>query len=345
MIFFLNADVVVQAAGRVTPSRESVVLYARESGSIDTIYVQDGSAVKKGQAIFSMRDEVNLVRYHQLLHEETLRAAMATELAGLIAWLSHRNNDSLQLKTDNGKIIWQQFLADEKLLLHDLGKADLEIMRNRPLFQEHIIPASEWEEKLATQTAAALRLQQYRYSAQKQWQERIEAYQAENRSKQVLRNGAEWEQKEKLAKAPGAGNIQLMAAAMPGMFVQKGEPLCRIIFGDSLVVEGFVSGIQMAIIHGNMPARIRLAAAYSHHFNSVDARVIQVDPVSIDKNGMACRRIVCRLPPHSFTLPNGFSFSWIAGIPVGITIVIARRKIWQVLFDKPDDWFKPSKSI
>jgi len=81
------------------------------------------------------------------------------------------------------------------------------------------------------------------------------------------------------------------------------------------------------------------------HYNEwglVDATITEIsDDMIFDESSNAYFRIRCKPDKKFLSLKNGANANLKKGMSINARIVVARRSLFNLLFDKADKWFNP----
>jgi HlyD family secretion protein len=90
-----------------------------------------------------------------------------------------------------------------------------------------------------------------------------------------------------------------------------------------------------------MTVRLQIAAYNYNEWGLLDAKVLRVSDDVVITGEQAHYVVVCRLAKAHLELPNGYRGDLRKGMNVQARFIVARRSLWQLLYDKIDDWINP----
>ncbi len=313
-----RVDEVSRAQGRVIPSRQLQVVSNLEGGIVREILVRQGEKVEAGQALlrldatqFSAQFTKEQEGYNALVARITRLQAeveggspsfppgLITTSPALVAaerslHQARQSELSAALSVANSRLDQAQAAVSTRAQAKSL--ADRELALIGPLVEKGIEPQIEL---LRAQSAASQANGEYRsaQSAVAEASSELRAVREQFRSKAVDDLTAA---KAELAgmgrelpalqdrvtrtelKAPISGTVNRVLVNTVGGVVKPGEPLVEIVPGDdTLVVEARVAPADIAFIHPDQRAQVKLTAYDYSIYGSLEGRVERISPDAV----------------------------------------------------------------
>jgi adhesin transport system membrane fusion protein len=312
---FAVLDEVKRGNGRVVPSRQMQIIQSLEGGIVDTISVQEGEIVNSGQPLMRIDDTTFASQFGEIRER---RDAMAARVARLEA--ESRGADKLIFPHDAGKensraeeTELSVFDARSRKLKQELGvlaqqEARLsenlqllnrEVELTRKLFAQRVVPEIEMLrlERQASELRGQLGEVQSRITTAKAT---FRSQAEEDLAKSMgdlavldenIRSAQDRVRRTEL-KSPVHGIINKVNVNTIGGVVQPGVSLIEIVpLDDSLLVEGRIRPQDIAFIHPNQEAVVKITAYDSSVYGSLKGKVerISADTI-IDEKGDKAER-------------------------------------------------------
>jgi HlyD family secretion protein len=141
--------------------------------------------------------------------------------------------------------------------------------------------------------------------------------------------------------APISGTLIQVAGFNTGNFVAPNQPLAYISTSDSLLVECYLSPLDIGYIKEEQNVVCLIDAFDYHQWGMLEGQVVEIlsDIVNISDNPFF--RVRCRLNANCLKLKNGYSGCVKKGMTLSCRFYLTRRSLWQLLFDKIDNWMNP----
>lgn len=141
--------------------------------------------------------------------------------------------------------------------------------------------------------------------------------------------------------APMSGTLVQVAGFQKGNFISPGQNLAYISSNNILIAECYISPSDIGYVKQNQPVTFQFDAFNYHDWGMIDGKVSQVlnDVVLIDQKPMF--RVRCILDKNTLQLKNGYQGNIQKGLTFTARFQLNRRSLWQLLFDKVDNWLNP----
>jgi multidrug resistance efflux pump len=342
---FVFTEVSVGSPGVLRPISVSTPIKSFSSGVVVESRARENLRVTKGAI---------LVRVHSVELEERQiharkRLAELTALAGDVGELSRRvsalSRDSWFSWTP-ATPLYQQWLADFQQRYGDgmglVKKTRRDHERSRTLFQGDVIAANEMEqadEELRKSEAAVARLVQTQLM---EWRQLAVKYEEEIAS--VTKVLVEAGRAEALSQivAPVNGTLHQIAGLYPGSPVFSGQEVGYISPDTTLVAEVHVAPGDIGLIRERQPVRFQIAAYNYNEWGLLEGEVLEVSDDVVFADNVAYYVVRCRTSRNYLQLSNGYRGTLRKGMSLQARFIVGRRSLWQLLYDKVDDWVNPT---
>ncbi|MEJ0103200.1 MAG: HlyD family efflux transporter periplasmic adaptor subunit [Bacteroidota bacterium] len=340
---FLYTDISVKAEGITRPVNERTEVKPVVSGIIDTVFYKEGDTIERNSIILRIRDDnskskrvVNLFEINQrqsFIHD--LKLLTSTSLSpGIILKLI-----SPLYKEQAIKFIHQRHNQEAAL-----AKANKEKEMNNILVKDKVISSKEFFDTRINQQRVE---SEYKAFVQEQlsiWQKDLAEYNSElsqyqQRSEEISNDAAYYE-----IKAPVSGVIQGINTRYAGGLIQANETICMVSPGGDLVAECYLSTTDIGMIRLHQSVKFQVDAFNYTYFGVLTGRIVSIDNDFTVINSKLIFKVRCAFDSKQLPLKNGFSGQLKKGLTLQARFIVARRNLWQLLFDKIDDWINPSAS-
>jgi len=210
------------------------------------------------------------------------------------------------------------------------------------LHNQEIIPEAEFEKSLYTFKSDEEDLQQILTYRKSLWQ----ADMMQRKDQEIIMEAELRECLEALNNriicAPVSGTIIKSADIQSGMLVVANQMIAEISPSGDLVAMCYVNPKDVGLININQKVKIQVDALNYNEWGLLDASISYIsDDLIIENESSAYFSVKCK-PASSFMhLKNGVKAELKKGMSFSARIVIARRSLFNLLFDKTDKWFNP----
>ncbi len=151
----------------------------------------------------------------------------------------------------------------------------------------------------------------------------------------------EKEKNQYVILAPMSGTLVQVAGFQNGNFISPSQNLAYISSNHLLLAECYISPSDIGYIHQNQNVTFQFDAFNYRDWGMIQGKVSQIlhDVVLIDQKPMF--RVRCTLDKNSLQLKNGYRGDIQKGLTFTGQFQLNRRSLWQLLFDKVDNWLNP----
>ena len=337
----IHIDVSVSSRGMIRPAQERAQVRSALQGTIDTIFFQEGSLVEQGAVIMSLKDEISAAK--NLFNQQEMNQYKAF-IHDLQILTSNKNIDTALLS----KLLSPLYRAQSFRFIHhsedqelSLQKANKEERMNNYLFEEKVISAKEFFDSQIQRKKTSASLKAFVNEQWGDWQQDLIKYgsllaQCESRERQIAVDAARFK-----IKSPVAGTLQGVYSHYAGDLLQANEAVCYVSPEGNLIAECFVSGKDIGLIKKDQKTYFQVDAFDYNYFGSVSGRVIAIDNDYTLMDGQPFFRVCCSFDAQELRTKNKLTVQLKKGLGFQARFIIARRSIWQLLFDNLNDWLNP----
>ncbi len=151
----------------------------------------------------------------------------------------------------------------------------------------------------------------------------------------------EKEKRQYAITAPSSGILVQVAGFQQGNFISPSQPLAYISVIDSLLAECYVSPLEIGFIYPGQEVFFQMDAFNYREWGLISGTVHEVinDVVTVENQTMF--RVRCVLNESSLQLKNGYVGKIKKGMSLTGRFRLNQRSLFQLLFDKVDDWMNP----
>jgi len=335
---FIYVDVYSSANGIVKPDKERLSLQPLNSGRVIFSNIKSHAKVKKGDTLLILESQQVKERERLIIEKYVEKEKMISDLNSL---LNPSEGNLSTAKYLSEKALFDQQLFDLKV---KLNKTTHDLNRSQKLFQKNVIAAIEIEKVQYDFDLAQNNLTEFKKRFFAKWenelnQERNKLAELKSQLKQFKESQAEY-----ILLAPDNGSLINAKGFQPNAFVMAGQPLAEISPEANLVINCYVNPKDIGYLKINTPAKFQIDAYNYNQWGwatgeiktiGSDIELIQNQPVF---------QVQCSLNENELYLKNGVAGKLKKGMTVKAQFFRARRSLWELLFDKAEDWFNPMKS-
>lgn len=347
VIFFLIAVVVALPYIKVNISTQSRGILKTEQqnnpinsgiySQINGIFIAENQEVSKGDTIailnsskleeqISLNQEKIKENHHYVRDlQQLIQKGSATD--GLYSSLY--NHEFIQ---------YQQRIAEQELKLNYTKNA---LERANKLINTGTIAKNEHEQARFEYEMAASTLKVFKEQQRKTWQFELNKYKAENRELSSQIEQIQKDKKEHIITAPIDGIITQYSGIQAGNFISPNQPIAYISSTNELLVENYVSPSDIGLIQEGMRVKFQIDAFNYNQWGIVEGTVKSVSGDITTVQDQPFFIVRCALDRDYLSLTNGYKGTFKKGMTLTSRFSITERTLYQLLYDKMDDWLNP----
>lgn len=251
------------------------------------------------------------------------------------------NSSSKSLQT----FLYQNELEEYKQNLIELD-ADIKQKKrnfelNKTLYEKEVVAKVDFEniEYALQQT----RQNKDMYVKQKnlKWQTSLRDLVNENMDLEssIIQNNKE--KQNYVITAPISGSITHFTGIQAGNFLAPGQTICQISPASGLIVECYLSPSDIGYIRKDMSVNFQMDAFNYNQWGLGNGKVIEISPDIFQLENSVYFKVRCSLDQKHLILKNGYEGNLTKGMSLTARFQVTERTLFQLLYDKVDDWLNP----
>jgi membrane fusion protein, peptide pheromone/bacteriocin exporter len=351
---YLKTDVSVRSPALIRPASEVNTIRSIATGKVKEAYLSENKKVKEGDLLFVLESETLNEQEHFFQEKIALKETFISDAEIVLAASklaaskpATPNAQSLMPNVQNEIYRQSYFTYRQKLSEAQtvFNKAKQAYDRQYKLYQEKVIAAMEFENFQFELMKAEDAIAQLKETQRSQWQNELKNLQEEKREmeSQLIRV-----QKEKALltiKAPVSGTVQNLTGVYMGSMIIANQELGQISPDTSIIVIAYVQPNDIGLIKKDMAVRLQVDAFNYNQWGMATGKVTAVpqDIKIIDNKPVF--EVRCSLDKEFLQLKSGYKGFLKKGMTLQARFIVTQRSLWQLLYDKVDDWVNPNIDV
>lgn len=340
---FVFVDISVQARGFFQPDIEKQFVFAPAGGKVIFSSVKSGKRVSKGDTLL-------------IIDSETIRS----QKAGLAARIAENNfsmSDLRKLVLLDSDIIQKREISLQSsryasefddlyrqysVQLQKVQKAQSEFDRNSFLYSQSLIPQAEYENSRYLLDVERENLRRIVSSVITSWQ--YDLNQRINDSVKMIAENCHYNEElsNRVVTAPVSGEIVVSSEIQEGSIIAANQKILEISPEGELLANVLIKPADIGFVREGQPVRIQVDAFRYNEWGMIEGEIIDVsDDLFIEGNSGAFFRVRCRLKNNTLSLKNGYTAIMKKGMSINARIIVTRRSLFNLLFDRVHKWLNP----
>ena len=333
----IKIQVTTQSEGVVRSGYEDNPVVPVISGQVISCRIIENLSVNKG-------DTLLLVASDKIDHDFMLLTFRLKEdslqLSDLQKLILDKNSALQTALYRQEYLSFSDRLAEQKT---QLNQAEREYLMSETLYQKGITPKHDFETVTNQFQFEKNRFQTIQAQQLAIWQEK---------RKEIIIEMADWKTKIEQLKmekiqycltASIAGTITGYTGIREGNFVVPNQPNATIAPDDKLLVECYVSPSDIGLIDRGMAVSYQFHAFNYNLWGVANGWVNEISGNVVSVNNRPFFRFRCQLDQSFLKLKNGTIGNLKKGMTLTGRFKVADRTLFQLLYDKADNWLNPKR--
>ena len=331
----IKIQISAQSRGMVISETLSVPITSIVSGKIEKINMRNNLFVRKN-------DTLLVITQDKLLSEKRITEHLNSDLYDIAIDLKLvLKNKSDGIKTLLIQQEWQSYLSKVNEYKNKINQAEISYNRNNLLFQKGVISKAEFEKFNFELHSIQNELQSFEQNQKVQWQTRLQDISEKQDNLNLSIQQLNTEKKNYVIKAPISGVVENFNGLQMETFLVANQPIAQIAPANNLIVETIVSSNDIGLIQVGHPVNFQLDAFNYNQWGLAKGKVIEIEQnVTLIEN-QAFFKVRCSIENHQMKLKNGYTAEIKKGMTLTSRFIITERSVFELLFDKIDDWLNP----
>lgn len=331
----IRIDISSQSRGIVRSKTDNVPITSLVNGKITSIQLSNNQFIAKGDTLFTVSKE-------NLETEKELQDTLANSIAMLLEDVSNvlKGNTS-PLKTTRYSEDYSKYEAQKNELQSKISQASLNFNRHKGLYEKQVIAKAEYEKYLYELQFAKQALQSFVKQQKATWENQKQELEERVKS---LEGGIEKiviEEKNYIVIAPVTGTVENFTGLQVGSFVNASQTIASLSPEDNLIVESTVSPNDIGLLKVNQEVKFQMDAFNYNQWGLLEGKIIDIDKNVTLQENQAFFKVRCSISNKELSLQSGYKTSISKGMTLTTRYIITRRSLYELMFDKMDDWLNP----
>ncbi|MDR3339534.1 MAG: HlyD family secretion protein [Candidatus Symbiothrix sp.] len=331
---FIKVDISAQSRGFIRTSMENTVLQASVYGEVLEYHLYENKSVFVGDTLIVFNTE-----------RQQEQMALNWEKSEQNSWFME---DISRLLMGNEKPQSPKYLAEYHRYYSKLNDQQIQIdflrkdcETTQALFEKKVVSEFEYLTLKNNLEKAESQLSNLKEEFYASWQSERTNLEIENQSLASNIKQLEKEKRNYVITAPISGALVQVSGFQAGNFIGPNQPIAYISAADSLLAECYISPSDIGYIREGQTVVFQLDAFDYREWGLIEGVVTGIlhDIVTVSDRSMF--RVRCKLNTPCLQLKNGYQGCIQKGMSLTGRFQLTRRSLWQLMFDKVDNWMNP----
>ena len=335
----IKIDISSQSRGIIRSKTDNVPVTAIVSGRISWLALKNNAVVNKGDTLIKIVKD-------GLTTEKTTQSEVSSTLIALhqdvTAVLRGKTSN---LKTAAAREDFYKFQSQKDELQSKVSQAQINYNRSKTLFDKGISATAEYEKQLYELRFANQALQSFVSQQKASWETQKRELEERLKNIQGSISKIKIEENNYVVVAPISGTIESFSGLQVGSFINASQPIATISATDRLIVESTISPNDIGLIKKNQAVKFQIDAFNYNQWGLLEGKVIDIDRNITIQGEQAFFKVRSIMNTTEMRLDSGYKTKVSKGMTLTTRYTIARRSLYDLLFDKMDDWLNPKQMV
>jgi multidrug resistance efflux pump len=336
---YIYIDVSVNDTGIIRPVGEKTEIKSTVSEYIDSVYIREGSRVRKGDTILRLH---TLTPNYKINYQSSRLSDIQEHISDLYRLAKGESPEIFKSGTRRQEYLY--FIKQKEEMETVVDKTQKDYERNKSLFEKDIIAAEEYETYLYEYTKAKKQLESFKDSQFSKWQTDLNSY---TNMQDDVASALSLNLREKefyVITSPVNGTIEQFQGIYKGSNIQAGSTIAVISPDSSLYAEVYVSPRNIGYIQSGMPVNLQVESFNYNEWGMIIGEVFEIsaDFLTSETNS-PFYKVKCSLNNNFLQHKKGMKGFIKKGMTVSAHFMITRRSILDLLYLKMDNWINPTQ--
>lgn len=333
----VEVDIISKSRGIVRPWENNIQVASIVSGRVKKSNMNNNQTVKKGDTLLVV-DPSDLTE--QLQANFSVHNDIIERLADLVVLL-----DSTKSKGNLVTSLYRDEWAEYRSRLEDLNirvrQCGRELNRAKEGLELGIVSDYDYNKIKDEFVVNRLKIELIKTQQQSEWQKTRQQLEEQRVNIEGSINRMRSELSNYIVVAPISGTIITDIQLQDNSFINSGQIIAMVTPEVDLIVECYVNPTDIGFIEIGQEVALQFDAFNYNQWGLGHAKVYDIDKNVTIQDGEIFFIVRCKLCDTSLSLKNGYVASIRKGMTLSGRFFITKRTLWQLLFDKIDDWLNP----
>jgi multidrug resistance efflux pump len=331
----IKIDISSQSRGIIRSTTDNVPLTCLVNGKVIYVNLKNNRLVQKGDTLVQLTQE-------SLNTEKSTNESLANDLQNRISDLARIvSSSNTVLTTPELQQEWNSYNSKKNELESKIAQTKIVYDRHKQLFDKGIIARAEFEKYSFDYTYSEQSLSSLIKSQKSVWQNQKRDLENQLKNLKGTLNKIDVESKNYVITAPISGTLENFSGIQVGSFLNAAQPIATISASDQLIVESSVSPNDIGLIHKNQKVKFQIDAFNYNQWGLLEGNVIDIDHNITIQGEQAFFKVRSVLNKTELQLKSGYKTKVSKGMTLTTRYILTRRSLFDLLFDKLNDWLNP----
>lgn len=332
---FIKIDISSQSRGIIRAQNEDAPIISLVSGKVIYHNLFNNQIVYKGDTLLIV---TTAQIHHQKLLNDSLREHVQEHIDDLTNLLK---GEIGSIKTNDVKTKYQDYIATKKTLIRKADQAKRIYNRNKGLYKKKVISKQLYESYLYDLNAARDEIKAWKNRNIANWTSTKHSLEERLTNLKTQKEQLDTQISDYHITASTSGTLTQVFNLESGSNVVSNQSIGIISPNTNLIVETSVSPKDIGLLKINQKVTYQFDAFNYNQWGMLNGKILDIDKNITRQNNTAFFKVRCSLDHRDLQLKNGYKAYVDKGMTLTARFFLVRRSLFDLLFDKVDDWLNP----
>jgi multidrug resistance efflux pump len=331
----IKIDISSQSRGVIRSKTDNVPITTIVSGRVTWLALRNNKKVAQGDTLMKLSKQ-------NLETEKNSQNKISDNISSLLVdtqKLLQGNNTGL--KTAAAREDFLKYQAQKEELLSKVSQGEANYNRYKILYNKGILAKAEFEKHEYELRFTTQALQSYVNQQRVTWENQKRELEERIKNIEGTISKINVETHNYAVIAPISGTIQNFSGLQVDSYINASQPIATISAVDGLLVESIVAPNDIGLIHKDQKVKFQFDAFNYNQWGLLEGKVIDIDCNSTLLDNQPFFKVRCAINTTTIQLKSGYKAQLSKGMTLTTRYIIAKRSLFDLLFDKVDDWLNP----
>ncbi|MES2651370.1 MAG: HlyD family efflux transporter periplasmic adaptor subunit [Bacteroidota bacterium] len=336
---FLYLTISIKSSGIIKSNFERIELLAPTSGRLLSLNVSDNQKVVKEEILLVIDDTVVKQQKNMLKNYNGSLSMLLQDAEKLIKVVNTKwPSNTINTKTGFYTASWQQYQKQFQNATNTSLQAERIYTRYQTLYQKNVVTKADFEQFKFNYEQAISNQEIVIKTYTSQWEMEANQYRKELGDLQSQKIQLDEQQKQYSLKATVNGSIQSLAGLQEGTFIHANQKIGEISPDGVLFAYCYVKPSDIGVVKKGQSVRFQIDAFNYNQWGMLVGKVIDISDDTIIQNQQPYFKVKCHLDKNYLQLKSDYKGFIKKGMTFTASFTLTKRSLYQLLYDKIDDW-------
>lgn len=340
---FIKTPISIKGSGLLQSSIEKSELTIPVNGRLTKLKLTDNQKINKGDTILVIDASVQKQQGALADNRKRQIGQFLGDINELLSGVNHESTSTPNLQTGQYNASWQQF--SQELQNSAIAKQQSASTFNRynELYKNKVLTESEYEkykfEYEQAKSSYLMVLAKYKT----QWQTEANGFRNELRQLNGQEAEINEQKRQYMLRAPISGSVQNISGVQNGAYVFANQKIGEISPDANLTAFCYIKPSDIGLIKKGQQVRFQVDAFNYNQWGLLTGKVVDIsDDIIVINQNQPVFKVKCTLDKNYLMLKNGYKGYLKKGMNFTARFNVTKRSLYQLLYDKVDDWVNPN---